>query len=327
MIENRGPVRHWPYVIPTSHLAVFKHELLHLIEIGVIQKAKCSKWIAGTFIVPKKDGHVHRITDFCGLNKSLCCKVYPLCKTSETFQCHSGYRFFTKLDISMQYYTFVFDEPSHNLCTFATAFGLYRFCRLPRSVSESPDIATEMMHSVLDCIEGIEYYMDDIRIFSSTWANHLSLLSTVLTRLQEVGFMINPLKCEWAMQETDFLGDWLTPTRIKPWQKNVDAILHLQPPTNIKQLCSFLSMVNYYQDMWPCRTHVLAPLTELTSKRSFQWTSECQLAFEQMKALVSSDALLAFPDHMKPLKPLPVTIKSGLSSNNKDALSPIIRKS
>ena len=102
------------------------------------------------------------------------------------------------------------------------------------------------------------------------------------------------------MQETDFLGHWLMPTGIKSGQEKVDAILHRQAPTNIKQLCSFLSMVNYYQDMWPCQTHILVPLTELTGKRSFQWTPECQLAFEQMKALVSSDALLAFPDHTKP---------------------------
>ena len=59
-------------------------------------------------------------------------------------------------------------------------------------------------------------------------------------------------------------------------------------------------MVNYYRDMWPHRTHVLAPLTELTGKCSFIWTTECQQAFDQMKTLVSSDALLMFPDHTQP---------------------------
>ena len=183
---------------------------------------------------------------------------------------------------------------------FATPFGLYQYCRLSMGMSESSDIATKMMHSVLDSIEGIEFYMYDIGIFSLTWTTHLSLLTTVLTRLQDVGFTIYPLKCEWAIQETDFLGHWLMPTGIKPWQKKVDAILHLQPPTNIKQLRSFLSMVNHYWDMWPRQTHVLVPLTELTRKCSFHWTSECQLAFEKMKTLVSSDALLAFPDHTQP---------------------------
>ena len=143
-------------------------------------------------------------------------------------------------------------------------------------VSKSPDIATEMMHSILDDIDGIEFYMDDIGGFSPTWTAHLSLLSTILGNLENVGFTINPLKCEWAVQETDFLGHWLTPMGVKPWHKKVDAILHLQPPTNVKQLRSFLGMVNYYWDMWPRHTHVLAPLTALTGKCSFIWMPKCQ---------------------------------------------------
>ena len=300
LIDNPKPVRRRPYSVPTSHLTVFKAELQRLLKIGVIEKATRSEWIAGTFIVPKKDGRVRWITDFRGLNKSLHRKVYPLRKISEIFQRRSGYKFFTKLDISMQYYTFLLDEASRNLCTFATPFGLYHYCRLPMGVSESPDIATEKMHLVLDGIEDIEFYMDDIGVFSGNWDDHLSLLSIVLPRLQDVGFTINPLKCEWAVQETDFLGHWLTPEGVKPWRKKIDAILRLQPPVNMKHLRSFLGMVNYYRDMWPCRTHILAPLTELTGKQPFVWTPTHQQAFERMKALVAADALLVFPDHSLP---------------------------
>ena len=106
LIENPKPIRRQPYSVPTSHLTVFKAELPRLLKIGVIEKAMRSEWIADTFIVLKTDGCVHWITDFRGLNKSLQCKVYPLRKISEIFQRRSGYKFFTKLDISMQYYTF-----------------------------------------------------------------------------------------------------------------------------------------------------------------------------------------------------------------------------
>ena len=121
----------------------------------------------------------------------------------------------------MQYYTFLLDEASRNLCTFATPFRLYRYCWLPMGVSESPDIATENMHLVLNGIEDIEFSMNDIGIFSSSWDDHLSLLSLVLTCLQDVGFTINPLKCEWAIQETDFLSHWLSPEGVKPWRKKL----------------------------------------------------------------------------------------------------------
>ena len=76
--------------------------------------------------------------------------------------------------------------------------------------------------------------------------------------------------------------------------------MRLQPPVNVKQLRSFLGMVNYYRDMWPHRTHVLAPLTEFTNKHTFIWMPKHQQAFERMKALVAADALLVFPDHFLP---------------------------
>ena len=128
LIDNPIPVCRHPCTIPTSHLAMFKEELNCLISIGIVEKAHHSEWMAGTFIVPKKDGRVRWIMDFPGLNKSLWHKVYPLQKISKIFQHHSGYQYFTKLDISKQYYTFVLGEPSRNLCTFTMPFGLYHYC-------------------------------------------------------------------------------------------------------------------------------------------------------------------------------------------------------
>ena len=178
-------------------------------------------------------------------------------------------------------------------------FGLYCYCCLPMGVSESPDISTEIMTQVLDGLD-VDLYMDDIAILSETWDEHIDLLQQILQRLQDAGFTINPMKCEWVIEETDFLGHWMTPDGIKPWKRKVEAILKMKPPTNIKELRSFLGLVNYYRDMWPHRTHVLAPLTAMTSKGAFQWNAQHQQAFETMKSIVAADALLAFPDPNQP---------------------------
>ena len=85
LVDNPVPSRRKPYPIPKSQLHVFKQELERLINIGVLEKAQRSEWIAGTFIVPKKDGRVCWITDFRSLNKSLRRRVYPQRTINEIF--------------------------------------------------------------------------------------------------------------------------------------------------------------------------------------------------------------------------------------------------
>ena len=80
------------------------------------------------------------------------------------------------------------------------------------------------MENLLRDLDETDVYIDDVGIFSNSWIEHLASLQKVLTILQTANFNINPLKCEWAAQETDWLGYWLTPTGLKPWCKKVDDI-------------------------------------------------------------------------------------------------------
>jgi RNase H-like domain found in reverse transcriptase len=114
-------------------------------------------------------------------------------------------------------------------------------------------------------------------------------------------FTINPLKCEWGVKKTNWLGYWLTPTRLKPWKRKIQAILALERPKTVKQLCSFIGAVTFYPDMFPKRSHILAPLSALVrGKGPLKWTDECQCTFVQMKATMAHDAFLRYPDHNKP---------------------------
>ena len=75
-------------------------------------------------------------------------------------------------------------------------------------------------------------------------------------------------------------------------------------------------MVQYYRDMWAKRSEMLAPLTDLvgacgetktikknkTKKLPWRWVPIHQQAFDNIKATIAKDVVLAYPDFTKPFE-------------------------
>jgi hypothetical protein len=81
-----------------------------------------------------------------------------------------------------------------------------------------------------------------------------------------VGLKVNVEKSTFCALEIEYLGYILTRGGIEPQSTKVQAILAIQPPTNVKELRHFLGMVQYYRDLWARRSEMLAPLTSLVGE-------------------------------------------------------------
>ena len=156
-------------------------------------------------------------------------------------QKRAGLKHITKLDISMGFYTFELDEQAQKYCVISTPFGLYQYLRLPMGLTNSPDVFQSVMHPLFQDIPQVECFIDDIGIFTDlSFDHHLSILSQVLLRLEQSGFTVNPLKCAWAVQSTDYLGFLLTIDGIKPLPQKIEAISRISRPTAPTHVCSFV---------------------------------------------------------------------------------------
>ncbi len=112
----------------------------------------------------------------------------------------------------------------------------------------------------------------------------------------EVGIKLNLSKCSIGQREVKFLGHIVSEEGFRPDPGNVEAIVNMKPPTNVKETRRFLGMVEFYRKHIDPFSHLAAPLTDLTRKNQpFRWTVDCQRAFEDLPVkdkLVTSPILV-----------------------------------
>ena len=74
-------------------------------------------------------------------------------------------------------------------------------------------------------------------------------------------------------------------------------------PTMVKQVRGFLGFRNFYQRFIRGFSETARPLNELLKKdRIFEWTTECQQAFDNLKTHFTSEPVLMMPYQTKPFQ-------------------------
>jgi hypothetical protein len=131
----------------------------------------------------------------------------------------------------------------------------------------SADIFQAEMGNLIAPLEYVGAYIDNLLVITKSSHNdHLGKLEQVFIQLRNARLKINAAMSFFCTQETEYLGYIFTRGGIKPQPKKVQAILVLNPPKSVKELCRFLVMVQYYRDMWAKRSEMLAPLTDLVGE-------------------------------------------------------------
>ena len=309
------PVCVRPYPIPISKYAVGKNEVRRLESIGVLgmcnsRNETTSQWGVASIFIPKKNGEVRFVSDLRPVNACMERKPHPMPETSNILSQFHATDWITVLDYNMGFYTLPLTERAQRICSTVLPWGKYYYKRLPMGLKSSTDIFQGLMDYLFGHLDYVLHFLDDCAIRTTklpgmstddTYRVHMRQVNTVLTILEKHGFQINAKKCSFASTQADYLGFRINREGVSPLEKKVRAILALKEPGTRRQVRSFLGFIQYYRDMYRLRSHILAPLTALTStKVKFKWTEDTQTAFDRIKQEVAKRIMLVYPDFNQP---------------------------
>ena len=120
-------------------------------------------------------------------------------------------------------------------------------------------------------------------------------------RLREAGLKLRPQKCVLFQREIKFLGHTINESGISPSPDNLQKVKDWPTPTNTKQVRSFLGLAGYYRRFIKAFSQIAQPLQALTQKEvPFQWTTDCETAFNTLKTTLTTNPIVVHPDFTQP---------------------------
>ncbi|GBG60393.1 hypothetical protein CBR_g4351 [Chara braunii] len=132
---------------------------------------------------------------------------------------------------------------------------------------------------------------------------HMEHLHTVLERLRQAKYKANRDKCEFARQELEYLGHYVTPQGIRPLADKIEALRVLTEPTNTTDVRSFMGLAGYYQRFITGYSRIVAPMTRLQSpKVPFVFDDDARRSFQALKTAMLMAPVLSIYDPTLPTR-------------------------
>jgi len=301
-LKDNKPVYRKQFKIPEAHADFIEETVTEWLKLGVVRRSS-SMYNSPIFCVPKKNGAGLRIVqDFRELNNHSHIDKYSMKEINECIGDigRAGSTIFSTLDLTSGFW----QMPMHPQHAHLTAFtlpskGQFEWITSPMGLLGCPASFQRLMEKVMEGLNKVIVYIDDLLIHTDNHEDHLIELENVLQRLVENGLKLNLDKCVFGNQEVNYLGFTLTPDGITPGKDKMKSIKNAKPPTDVKMIRSFIGLCNFFRTHIKNFSKMSAPLTRLTRNDSTykggELPKDAMTAFLQLQLALTSDPVVAYP--------------------------------
>ena len=282
-----------------------KNQIDKMMNDNIIEPS-ISNYNSPILLVPKKSDEGSKkwrlVVDFRQLNKKLLADKFPLPRIDTILDQLGRAKYFSTLDLMSGFHQIPLKEECRKYTAFSTDSGHYQFKRLPFGLNISPNSFQRMMAIAMAGLtpEIAFVYIDDIIVIGCSLDHHLKNLNTVFGRLRHYNLKLNPPKCKFFKSEVTFLGHKVTDKGILPDDSKYETLVKYPVPQNADEVRRFVAFCNYYRKFIENFSLIAHPLNSLLKKNCiFEWTYECQHAFDTLKQKLLSPKILQYPDFSK----------------------------
>ena len=253
----------------------------------------------------KINGEYRFAIDYRELNKITEPISFPIPTLNEVFDtlADSKAQIFSLCDLRSGFHQIPLCPSTAEKASFITHQGVFTPTRLPFGLMNSPMCFQNLMSK---CLKTLNWkialvYIDDILIFSQNFDQHLEHLGQVFQNLRAANLKIHPGKCKFAAKEVKYLGHIVSRLGIKVDPSKYSAIETYPVPKNVKNAHAFLGVAQFYRKYIEGFAQIALPLNKLLRKDvKFEWSEDCNKAFQTLKTALITAPVLAFPQFDKP---------------------------